>query len=298
MTPNGANPAFPFVADVAFQAGDIVFATDRVGCVVYWNKEAEEISGYKAREALGKPYTLACRMESDVATFDLSAILAGRDFAGGVRCHSRSGGDVALYLFATAGRNPAGEPAGVVFVGRDVTGLWRAEEAAQASADKYRVLFENTLDPAAIADMDGKMLEANPAFLRLYGYTVKDVKEMKLTDVAAPEARRAATEALARVVAGKPVTRTIRVRRKDGTRFVVDLTASGMVVGGERRIMAVTRDVTERVRSEQALNQSEGCTAQFSSPPTTPCSSSPSTGIFSTSTGTAVNCSGTKGTSW
>lgn len=257
MTPNGANPAFPFVADVAFQAGDIVFATDRVGGVVYWNKEAEEISGYKAREALGKPYTLACRMESDVATFDLSAILAGRDFAGGVRCHSRSGGDVTLYLFATAGRNPAGEPAGVVFVGRDVTGLWRAEEAVQASADKYRVLFENTLDSAAIADMDGKMLEANPAFLRLYGYTVKDVKEMKLTDVAAPEARRAATEALARVVAGKPVTRTIRVRRKDGNRFVVDLTASVMVVGGERRIMAVTRDVTERVRSEQALNQSE-----------------------------------------
>jgi PAS domain S-box-containing protein len=257
MTPNGSSPAFPFVADVAFQAGDIVFATDRFGCVVYWNREAEAISGYKAEEALGKPYTLACRMEPEVATLDLLAILAGRDFAGAVRCRSRGGGEVALYLFATAGRNPAGKPAGVVFVGRDVTGLWQAEEAAQASADKYRVLFENTLDAAAIADMDGKVLEANPACLRLYGYTVEEVKGRKLTDAVAPEDRGAAAAAMANLAAGRLVTKTIKVRRKDGTRFVVDLVASVMVVGGERRIMAVTRDVTERVRAEQARSQSE-----------------------------------------
>jgi len=92
---------------------------------------------------LGKPYLLACRLEPNVE-IDLKAIIAGRDFAGGVRCHSRNGGGVALYLFATVGRNRAGEPAGVVFVGRDVTGLWRAEEAAQVTADKYRVLFSRT----------------------------------------------------------------------------------------------------------------------------------------------------------
>ena len=257
MTPNGSSPAFPFVADVAFQAGDIVFATDRFGCVVYWNKEAEAMSGYKVEEVLGKPYTLACRMEPEVATIDLTAILAGHDFAGGVRCHSRSGGEVALYLFATAGHEPAGKQAGVVFVGRDVTGLWQAEEAAHASADKYRVLFENTLDSVAIADMDGKVLEANPACLRLYGYTAEDKGGMSLTGAVAPEDRSAAAEAMANLAAGRLVTKTLRVRRKDGTRFVVDLVASVMVVGGERRIMAVTRDVTDRVRTEQARSQSE-----------------------------------------
>ena len=257
MTPSGSDPTFPFVADVAFQAGDIVFATDRFGCVVYWNREAEAISGYKAEEVLGKPYTLACRMEPGFAAGDLAAITGGRDFAGGVRCHPRSGGDVALYLFATAGRKPGGEPAGVVFVGRDVTGLWRAEEAAQASADKYRLLFENLLDSVAIADMDGKVLEANPAWLRLYGHAVEDVKGMNLTDVVAPEDRGAAADSMANLAAGRLVTKTIRMRRKDGTRFVVDLVASVMVVGGERRIMSVTRDVTDRVRAEQARSQSE-----------------------------------------
>jgi len=257
MTPNGSKRAFPFVADVALQAGDIVFATDRFGSVVYWNEEAAAISGYKAEEVMGKPYSLACRMEPDVAAPDLSAILAGHDFAGGVRCHSRRGGDVALYLFATAGRNPAGEPTGIVFVGRDVTGLWKAEEAAQAADDKYRVLFQNSLDSVAIADMDGEVLEANPACLRLYGLSVEEVRGMYLTDAVAPEDRGAAADAMANLAGGRLVTKTIRMRRKDGTRFVVDLLASVMVVGGERRIMAVTRDVTERVRAEQAGNQSD-----------------------------------------
>jgi PAS domain S-box-containing protein len=257
MTPNGSKRTFPFVADVALQAGDIVFATDRFGSVVYWNEEAAAISGYKAEEVMGKPYSLACRMEPDVAAPDLSAILAGHDFAGGVRCRSRRGGDVALYLFATAGRNPAGEPSGIVFVGRDVTGLWRAEEAAQAADDKYRVLFQNSLDSVAIADMDGEVLEANPACLRLYGLSVEEVRGMHLTDAVAPEDRSAAADAMANLVMGRLVTRTLRMRRKDGTRFVVDLLASVMVVGGERRIMAVTRDVTERVRAEQAGNQSD-----------------------------------------
>jgi PAS domain S-box-containing protein len=255
--PDETRPTFPFVADLAFQAGDVVFATDRFGRVVHWNTEAEAISGYKMEEVLGKPYALACRMGPDAVTPDISAILAGRDFAGGVRCQSRSGENVVLYLFATAGRNPSGEPAGVVFVGRDVTGLWQAEAAAQATADKYQVLFENNLDSVAIADMGGNVLEANPACLQLYGYTVEDVKGMNLTDVVAPEDRRAAADAMANLAAGRPVTKTIRMRRKDGTRFVVDLVASVMAVGGERRIMSVTRDVTERVRADRARSQSE-----------------------------------------
>ena len=257
MIPNGSSPAFPFAADVAFQAGDIVFATDRFGCVVYWNAEAEAISGYKVEDVLGKPYTLACRMEADVVPLDLSAILAGRDFAGGVHCHSRSGGDVALYLFATTGRNPAGQPSGVVFVGRDVTGLWQAEEVAQTTADKYRVLFENNLDAVAIADADGKVLEGNPAYLRLYGYTVADVKGVDLFGMLAPEDRSAAAAARSNLAAGRPVTKTIRMRRKDGTRFVADFVASVMVVGGKQRIMSVTRDATGRARAEQAKSQSE-----------------------------------------
>jgi len=119
------------------------------------------------------------------------------------------------------------------------------------------VLFENTLDSVAIADMDGRVLEANPAYLRMYGYTADEVKGMNLADVVAPEDRGAAVKAMASLASGRAVARTFRVRRKDGARFMADLAASVMAIGGERRIMSVTRDVTERFRAEQTLNQSE-----------------------------------------
>lgn len=109
----------------------------------------------------------------------------------------------------------------------------------------------------AIADSDGKVPEANPACLRLYGYTADDVKGVNLADVVAPEDRCAAAEAMASLAAGRRVAKTIRMRRKDGTRFVVDLLASVTEVGGERRILSVTRDVTDRVRAEQARSRSE-----------------------------------------
>jgi len=258
MTQPGTTAPFPFAADVSFQAGDLVFATDRFGCVVYWNKETEDLSGFKAQEVLGRPYAMACRIEATgPAAIDLSSILGGRDFAGARRCHTRSGNEVALYLFATAGRNQAGEVAGVVFVGRDVTGLWNAEEAVQASADKYRVLFENTLDAVAVADMAGQVLEANPACLRSYGYTIQEARKINLLGLVAPEDRPAAARLMKSLASGQQVAKTLRMRRKDGAGFVVDLLASTMQVGGERRMLLVTRDVTERVRAEQATSQSE-----------------------------------------
>ncbi|MBN2465215.1 PAS domain S-box protein [candidate division WOR-3 bacterium] len=258
MSQKTAVQPLPFTADVAFQTGDVVFATDRLGHVVYWNKEAEEVSGYKSEEVLGKPYSVACRMETEGgAAIDLAGILSGRDFAGARRCHTRAGDEVAIYLFATAGRNQAGEAAGVVFVGRNVTSLWSAEAAIQASADKYRVLFEKALDAAAIADMHGRLLEANPAFVRLYGYAVPDNKGLTFVELAAPEDRSTAVRLLTNLSAGRQVARTMRMRRKDGESFVVDLQASTMTVGGERRILLVTRDVSERVRAEQARAQSE-----------------------------------------
>ncbi|HTW92397.1 MAG TPA: PAS domain S-box protein [bacterium] len=255
MIPKQPDNTFPFDVDVDFQTGDIVFAVDRLGSVVYWNGVAESTSGFRADEVLGKHYVSACGFERGVV--DLAAILDGRDFTGGVRCHVRGGGDAMLYLFATVGRDRTGRPAGVVFVGRDVTGLWRAEEIAQAAADKYRLLFENTPDAVAIADMEGHVLEANPACLRLYGYAAADVKGVELADVVVPEDRREAAKAMASLAAGMPATRTIRVRRRDGGQFVAELAASVVVLGGERRIVLVTRDVTDRVRAEAARNQSE-----------------------------------------
>ncbi|MCX6840998.1 MAG: PAS domain S-box protein [candidate division WOR-3 bacterium] len=248
---------FPFVADITFQRGDVVFAADKRGRLVYWNKEAEQLFGYPADDVLGSPFEVICMAAPGGSGVDLPAILSGGDFAGGMRCSDKSGREVALYMYATAGRDQSGTAVGVVFVARDVTPFWSAEQAVRTAEDKHRLLFKHSSDSVVIADIDGRVREANPTCLRLYAYTADEVRQMNLAEMVAPEHRAEAAEALTNLAAGKSVTKTIKMLRKDGTQFVADLAASVVSVTGERRILWVTRDVTERVRAEQATKESE-----------------------------------------
>jgi PAS domain S-box-containing protein len=249
--------SFPFVVDIAFQRGDVVFAADKRGRLVYWNKEAEQLFGYCADEVLGNPFEIICTAAPGGSGVDLPAILSGGDFAGGMRCFDKSGKEVALYMYATAGRDQSGAAVGVVFVARDVTPFWSAEQAVRTAEDRYRLLFEHSSDSVVIADIEGRVLEANPSCLRLYGYTTDEVRQINLADMVGPEHRAEAAEAMADSSAGKPVTKTIKMLRKDGTQFVADFVASVVSVKDARRILSVTRDVTERVRAEQATRESE-----------------------------------------
>ena len=48
-----------------------------------------------------------------------------------------------------------------------------------------------------------------------------------------------------------------RHRRRDGSAFPVEVSSRGMTIGGERVLLSVIRDITERARAEQSLRESE-----------------------------------------
>lgn len=243
-------PELPFTIDATVQPDDIVFAVDRSGRILFWNDLAAQVLGIAAEQALGQELVALLPPFGAKDGPQLERILAGRDFAAGIDCQNSSGQRVALYVFGTAGRDSAGKPAGVVFVCRDVTEFWRAEEAVRESEARYRLLFENTSDAVAIADAEGRVLEVNPACQQLYGYTTDEVRQMNLIDVVAPESRAEAAAAMERLAKGQPVSGRLKMLRKDGRELVVELLAISSVINGQRRIVSITRDITER---EQAL---------------------------------------------
>src|SRR5512137_1411568 len=95
----------PYLTDLTFQPGDLVFAADRRGRIVYWNHECERLLGRPSSEVIGHSFDVICRKERGSHPVDLQAVMSGHDFAGDVRCFNKAGIEVALYLFATAGRN-------------------------------------------------------------------------------------------------------------------------------------------------------------------------------------------------
>ncbi len=69
-----------------------------------------------------------------------------------------------------------GRPAGVLFIARDITERKKAQDALRASEERYRAIFESTATANIIVNEDTTIVMANNNFVRLSGYTKKELE--------------------------------------------------------------------------------------------------------------------------
>ncbi len=131
----------------------------------------------------------------------------------------------------------------------------RAEEALQASEERYRSLVEES--PAAIGIYQaGKLVFINSTGVRQFGARTKgDLLGRKAEDLIHPEDQPAALDRIQRRLAGEAgfYPAEVRFLRLDGTAIPVEVTASPITFGGAPAVQFIARDITERKRSEEAL---------------------------------------------
>jgi PAS domain S-box-containing protein len=160
-------------------------------------------------------------------------------------------------------RDAEGEPRYFVSHVRDVTQEKRVEKAVRESEERYRNLVETSADSIMFADLDGIVATINKPGAALLG--LDDPEEVVGKDilefVARAEDREAAAADLQRVLKeGTLMNVSYDLRRKDGSIFPSE--SSGSLVrdaeGKPMGFIAVTRDVSDRVRAEEALRASEG----------------------------------------
>ena len=169
----------------------------------------------------------------------------------------KDGSTVWMETLIQAVRDDAGTLSGMVGVSRDITERRRATEALRESEEKYRTLFEQSVDAINIVGVDGRVIEANPAWFRLFGYTPEDMSSYSARDAyIEPEGR---ARFLEKIALQDSVEDETQFRRKDGTIFdchrivIVRRAPDGTVVG----FQTVFHDVTETRRAERALRESE-----------------------------------------
>ena len=145
----------------------------------------------------------------------------------------------------------------ILTIVRDITEHKHAEAALQESEQKYRQLFATEPDAAAIFDAETRrFLDVNEAGLSLYGYTREEFLSLEFADISAdPEQCEANVRQVIAQQEGRiPVGYH---KKKDGTVFPVEISASSFLLGGRLVLCGVVRDVTERKRAEEALRASE-----------------------------------------
>jgi PAS domain S-box-containing protein len=184
----------------------------------------------------------------------------GRDFEHEYRLLMPDGSLKYVHALAHASWDKSG---GIEFVGAvsDVTPRKRAEEALRKSEERWRSVFENSAVGVALTDMDGRFLATNHVYQTMLGYTEEELCTLQFLDITHEDYREANWALIAELVEGKRRQFQIekKYRRKDGSSIWVSNNVS-LVPGTERVprfIMALSEDITQRKRAEEALRRSE-----------------------------------------
>ena len=140
---------------------------------------------------------------------------------------------------------------------RELVERRRAEAAAQQSEENYRLLFDRNPNSMFVFDVETlRFLAVNNAAVEGYGYTRSEFLSMTIEEIREP----ADIPRLRAIIATQPEVSQAGIwqhRRKDGSFFDAEVIAHAHEFNGRAARVVLALDVTERVRAEGALRESE-----------------------------------------
>jgi PAS domain S-box-containing protein len=138
----------------------------------------------------------------------------------------------------------------------DVTERKRAEKALQDSERRYRTLFEKANDAIFLETEDDDIIAVNQRACDLLGYSREELLAMKVSDLQAPEVRgRPGTVIKGELEKHQDNPFEGLDLHRDGRKIPVEITDAVIVENGQRLVLSIVRDITERKQAEEALCQ-------------------------------------------
>jgi PAS domain S-box-containing protein len=126
-----------------------------------------------------------------------------------------------------------------------------------ASEQRFRRLVDNAADTFVLHTPQGKILDVNKHACESLGYTREELLSMSIADIDVEYVRKNFDQHAQRRPEEYPVSFEGVHRRKDGTTFPVEIRLTCLAVDGERLMLGLARDTSERKRMEQMLREGE-----------------------------------------
>ena len=172
-----------------------------------------------------------------------------------VRLTKKDGSQIPVRLDSLLLESQDGSPTILRTAVTDITKGKHAEEALYASELRYRRLFESARDGILILDLDtGKILDVNPYLIDMLGYSHEEFLEKYLWEVSPFQDTALNKEAFAELQQkGYIRYEDLPLETSDGRSIDVEFVSNSYLVNGKTFIQCNIRDITERKRSEGAL---------------------------------------------
>ena len=184
-------------------------------------------------------------------------VLAGESLRGEPELLRLPNGEVRWMSWnASPWREKDGRIGGIMLISRDMTDLVEAQDDARRSRALNSIIVENSPLPMVVKDAEGRVLVMNRAMQKLYGVSVADHRGLTVRQVMDESSATAiAEEDLRALSTGEPIV--VEDRRplpgQDGERVIRKTKAAIRDADGAAYIVAISEDVTESRRTQEAL---------------------------------------------
>ncbi|TFG01917.1 MAG: PAS domain S-box protein [Promethearchaeota archaeon] len=146
---------------------------------------------------------------------------------------------------------------GIGGIVRDITEYKKTLSALQESEDRYHSIFRTSADAILIYNLEGEVVESNPSACKMYGYTSEEMTQLTLEDIVHPDYLHQVNDYLEQIEKENKFSGESVEIRKDGSYFDIEVHGSPIIFKGERHILAMIRDITDRKKAERKLKDSE-----------------------------------------
>ena len=238
------------------QASDGIFIADAQGHYIDANQAACDMVGYTHEEILQfSMKDLIAQEDSVMVPVRLKELNSGKPVLSQRNLYRKDRTTVPVEISGKMLED--GHMLGIV---RDITERKQAEGALKASEERFRQVAEGTGDFIWEEDASGLFLYASPAVEKILGYSPDELVGKKYWhDLLTPASRQAVMAAFETAYARKEAFRDILIEftHKDGRLVTLESSGSPMLdaQGNLLGYRGADKDVTERIRAEQALKE-------------------------------------------
>jgi len=237
---------------------ECVSITDLNNKLIFVNDAFVKTFGYSREELIGKSMNIVRSQKNPQGLYEEieTQTLTG-GWHGELINRTREGAEFPIFLSTSVVRDEKGNPVALIGVANDISEQKRLENALRASEQDYKGLFENAHDAIIIfRPEDQTILDVNESACETYGYTKTEFIGTSL-DVFSNDFEKI-RETIARNMEKGTRRRFESIHtRKDGTEMHLEINAAVVDYKGQRAIMSINRDITERRKAVEALRLSE-----------------------------------------